>query len=332
VDQKKSLDHFTSIKAFVAKTVANEAPIIPVSAQRRLNIDAVCQFLATLPVPIRDLTSPPLMTVVRSFEVNKAGQDDIDKLFGGVAGGSLIRGVLRVGQLIEVRPGVVFSAQGVTKCRPVRATVTSISSEQNKLEFAVPGGLIGVGTTLDPSLTKRDALVGHVIGIPDHMPPVYQTLVISYAIIKRAVGIEEDTPSTSNKSEVTQTTTNNAANNNDKKKNDNNNKNEKIRGNKLQTSNKTKNENDNKSKNKNETIDVKNFQAGEQLKVNVGSCSTLASVERVCKDIAKLRLQLPCCAEIKQKISLSRRINEQWRLVGFGIIRDGSIAMELEHS
>ena len=33
---------------------------------------------------------------------------------------------------------------------------------QNPLQFAVPGGLIGVGTTVDPTLTRADRLVGQV--------------------------------------------------------------------------------------------------------------------------------------------------------------------------
>ena len=44
------------------------------------------------------------MIVIRSFDVNKPGQE-VQDLRGGVAGGSIIQGVLRVGQEIEIRPG-----------------------------------------------------------------------------------------------------------------------------------------------------------------------------------------------------------------------------------
>lgn len=44
------------------------------------------------------------MIVIRSFDINRPGTD-IDELKGGVAGGSIIKGVLRVGDDIEIRPG-----------------------------------------------------------------------------------------------------------------------------------------------------------------------------------------------------------------------------------
>jgi len=41
----------------VAGTVADGAPIIPISAQQKYNIDVVCEYIAKkIPVPIRDFT------------------------------------------------------------------------------------------------------------------------------------------------------------------------------------------------------------------------------------------------------------------------------------
>jgi translation initiation factor 2 gamma subunit (eIF-2gamma) len=57
-----------------------------------------------IPVPIRDFTSEPRLIIIRSFDVNKPGSE-VEELRGGVAGGSILRGVLKVGQEIEVRPG-----------------------------------------------------------------------------------------------------------------------------------------------------------------------------------------------------------------------------------
>jgi translation initiation factor 2 subunit 3 len=70
-----------------------------------------------------------------------------------------------MGQEIEVRPGVVTKdASGAIKCIPIRSRIVSLFAEQNPLQFAVPGGLIGVGTTVDPTLTRADRLVGQVGG------------------------------------------------------------------------------------------------------------------------------------------------------------------------
>lgn len=44
------------------------------------------------------------MIVIRSFDINKPGCE-IEDLKGGVAGGSIIKGVLKIGDDVEIRPG-----------------------------------------------------------------------------------------------------------------------------------------------------------------------------------------------------------------------------------
>ena len=95
------------IRKFVVGTVADSAPILPISAVLKYNVDLVCEYLVhKIPVPVRDFTSVPRLIVIRSFDVNKPGQD-VSNLQGGVAGGSILQGVLRVGDEVEVRPGIV---------------------------------------------------------------------------------------------------------------------------------------------------------------------------------------------------------------------------------
>ena len=91
--------------------------------------------------------------------MNKPGCD-IDDLKGGVAGGSILNGVLKLGDEIEIRPGIVSRDEtGKVKCRPIFSRVVSLFAEHNDLKFAVPGGLIGVGTRIDPTLTRADRYV-----------------------------------------------------------------------------------------------------------------------------------------------------------------------------
>ena len=90
------------LQKFIRHTVAEKAPIIPISAQLKLNIDAVLDAITALPIPVRDFTKPPHMMIIRSFDVNKPGTE-IDQLKGGVAGGSILHGVLKLGDEIEVR-------------------------------------------------------------------------------------------------------------------------------------------------------------------------------------------------------------------------------------
>ncbi|CAO2618144.1 Eukaryotic translation initiation factor 2 subunit 3, Y-linked, partial [Lemmus lemmus] len=80
-------------------TVAEGAPIIPISAQLKYNIEVVCEYIVKkIPVPLRDFTSEPRFIVIRSFDVNKPGCE-FDDLKGGVPGGSILKGVLKVQKL-----------------------------------------------------------------------------------------------------------------------------------------------------------------------------------------------------------------------------------------
>jgi translation initiation factor 2 subunit 3 len=142
--EEAALQHYASILKFIRGTAADGSPIIPISAQLKFNIDAINDSLVnTIPVPIRDFTATPQMMVIRSFDVNKPGAE-IEELKGGVAGGSILTGVLKIGDEIEVRPGIVTKDKdGKVQARPIISIVISLFAEHNDLKFAVPGGLIG---------------------------------------------------------------------------------------------------------------------------------------------------------------------------------------------
>ena len=186
-----ALAQHDQIRKFVAGTVADSAPVIPISAVLKYNIDVVCEYLVhCVPVPLRDFTSVPRMIVIRSFDVNKPGQD-VSDLQGGVAGGSILQGVLRVDDEIEIRPGIISrGANGSVKCVPLFTRVLSLFAEQNDLQYAVPGGLIGVGTMIDPTLTRADRLVGQVLGSVGNLPEIYTELEVSYYLLRRLLGVK----------------------------------------------------------------------------------------------------------------------------------------------
>jgi len=188
-----ALAQHDQIRKFVAGTVADSAPVIPISAVLKYNIDVVCEYLIhKIPVPVRDFTSVPRLIVIRSFDVNKPGQD-VSNLQGGVAGGSILQGVLRVGDEIEVRPGIVSKSDdgsGAMKCCPIFSKVSSLYAESNDLQYAVPGGLIGVGTRIDPTRTRADRLVGQVLGLRGQLPDVFAEIEISYYLLRRLLGVK----------------------------------------------------------------------------------------------------------------------------------------------
>jgi len=70
------------------------------------NVDVVIDYICRIPIPLRDFTSAPIMIVIRSFDVNKPGEE-AEHLKGGVAGGTIVKGVLLVGDKVEIRPGII---------------------------------------------------------------------------------------------------------------------------------------------------------------------------------------------------------------------------------
>ena len=143
-----------------------------------------------LTVPVRNFTGEPKMIVIRSFDVNKPGEE-VQDLRGGVAGGSILQGVLKLGQEIEIRPGIISRGKdGAVRCVPLFTRIISLFAEQNDLQYAVPGGLIGVGTLIDPTLTRADRLVGQVLGTVGALPKIYTEIEVSYYLLRRLLGVK----------------------------------------------------------------------------------------------------------------------------------------------
>ncbi len=174
------------IERFVAGTVAEDAPIVPISAQQRLNIDALIGALEdVIPTPRRDVSADPLMYVVRSFDVNRPGAE-IPMLSGGVLGGSLTRGTLKLGDEVELKPGMIDERSG--KYMPVITKVSSLQTGAGGAERVGPGGLVAVGTHLDPTFTKGDQMVGSVIGKPGTLPETLEHVTLDVELLETAVG------------------------------------------------------------------------------------------------------------------------------------------------
>ena len=192
IKEEKAKENYNQIKAFVKGTKASKSPVIPISAIHRFNIEAVIYYLCNLPIPKRDFVSPPRLIVVRSFDNNYPGTEP-DKLKGGVVGGTLTRGILRLGEVVEIRPGTISKKQnGEYEVQPLFSRIVSLRTENNELIYAVPGGLIGVGLKLDPFLTSKDKLIGRILGHPGKLPDIYSSIVVKTHLMSRYVGTKTE--------------------------------------------------------------------------------------------------------------------------------------------
>mgnify|MGYP000350726295 CR=1 FL=1 len=186
VDREAARENYEQILDFVEGTVAEGAPIVPVSAQRGVNVDYLIEAIEeTIPTPERDPEADARMYVARSFDINKPGTTWED-LVGGVVGGSLAQGQLAVEDEIQLRPGREVDGE----YGEIETTIRSLQAGGEFVDSATPGGLLGVGTGLDPGLTKGDGLAGQIAGPPGTLPPTWDTFTMEVDLLERVVGAE----------------------------------------------------------------------------------------------------------------------------------------------
>lgn len=183
VKEEAAKENHKQIIEFVKNTSAEGAPIIPICSHNGANVDHVIQYLAEIPEPVFDLNAPLSMQVVRSFDINRPGVHP-SEVVGGVLGGSILHGVVSVGDIVEIRPGLVTSSG----YKPLTTSITAIKSGDNVLQSAKAGGLIALETELDPCLCKSDRMVGCVVGRPGQLPDVYSKFTIKHRLLKQMVG------------------------------------------------------------------------------------------------------------------------------------------------
>ena len=186
VSREQAIENFQQIKEFVKGTVAENAPIIPLSAIFEANLNLVVRaFEEIIPTPTFNEKETFQFLVARSFDINKPGRPIVE-LQGGVIGGSVLKGNIEIGSQIEIKPGLHIKDEYI----PIKSKVVSISQGNKQLKNAKPGGLIGLGTDLDPSLTKGDHLIGHLVGKPGTLPEILNEVELTVNLLDRVIGSE----------------------------------------------------------------------------------------------------------------------------------------------
>jgi translation initiation factor 2 subunit 3 len=188
-EYEKARDNYEEIKNFVNGSIAEQAPVIPVSAQHKLNIDALIEAIEnTIKTPVRTKNAPAIMHVLRSFDINKPGIP-IKQVKGGAIGGALVQGEFQIGDEIEIRPG--FLDEKKSKYEPINSTIATLGTGAGMVEKVRPGGLVAIGTKLDPTFIKSDSVIGSVVGKPNTLPKDVEDIAVEVHLFDTAVGTQD---------------------------------------------------------------------------------------------------------------------------------------------
>ena len=164
--------------------------IIPTCFNKKIGYNHIISSIMELfnPNELYNTNKPPIFNISRTFDINKPGTDWTD-VTGGVIGGTLKSGKFKIGDMLEIHPGfITINKTAKTHkdkfiCMPISITVNSIMTDTTQLTEATAGGLIGIGTDLDPFYCKKNALVGHIAGFPGQVPNIYSEIVLKTTII-----------------------------------------------------------------------------------------------------------------------------------------------------
>lgn len=193
VTKEQAINQFKKIKEFLKETFAENAEIIPICAQQGANIDELLCVLNELPLQSRDVNSKPAFLIARTFDINKPGTK-VENLHGGVLGGTLKKGKLKIGDIIEIKPGIEIKKHNQTIFKPVETKIIGLVSGGKKLNEIIPSGLIAIETSLDPMMTKSDSLAGCSAGLKGTIPEITTKIKMKPFLFKEISLNEKEKP------------------------------------------------------------------------------------------------------------------------------------------
>ncbi len=183
VTKDDAIKNYEQIKSFVKGTIAENSPIIPLSAKYGVNINCLVEAIEeNIKTPERNPGKNSVMFVARSFDINKPGTE-IEKIHGGVFGGSLKEGVLKVGDEIDIGPGRLVHERGIDSWVPITTAIKGIFTGGHGVDSVSPGGSFAIETGLDPSIVKSDQLAGSLISLKGNLPKIWTELFLDIKFI-----------------------------------------------------------------------------------------------------------------------------------------------------
>lgn len=192
VSKEEAMKNYDQIKTLIKATFGKDLPIIPISAQHKINIDLLVKAIEDfIPFKKVNVEGDPIMLIARSFDINRPGTD-IKELVGGVLGGALKRGKLKVGDKIEIKPGRKVEREGRVFWEPILTEIVDLKTGGFSVKEVTVGGSIGILTRLDNDLVKADNLTGNIISHVGKLPPVWNEFILEPKLLERVVGSKSE--------------------------------------------------------------------------------------------------------------------------------------------
>jgi|TARA_Y100000310_G_scaffold338752_1_gene429333 translation initiation factor 2 subunit 3 len=184
---EKAKENYQNLKESLKGTIAENAPIIPVSALQEINIDKIYEEICKIESKKRNTEDIPNFLVARSFDINKPGTTP-EKLKGSVLGGTLKKGILKVGDNIEIKPGITIKEANQVSYKTIKTKITALHKGSHDLEELTPGGSASIETALDMSVGKTDALSGCVVSLEGNLPDITSEIKMKFELFPEIVG------------------------------------------------------------------------------------------------------------------------------------------------
>lgn len=187
VSKASAIENYNMIRKEFKGTIAENAIIIPVSSQQEINLERIYEAMCEISIPERKVKDKPLFLVARSFDINKPGTKP-SSLHGAVMGGTLKSGTLKVGDTIEIKPGIMIKEANQIKYKTIKTKIISLFKGSNKTNEITPGGNAAIETELDMSVGKTDTLSGCVVSTENNLPEITNKITIKHQVFKEQIG------------------------------------------------------------------------------------------------------------------------------------------------
>jgi translation initiation factor 2 subunit 3 len=142
---ESATEHKETIRDFLKDTLLENSPIIPISAQKDINIDLIIKWIFTFCNVKSSAQQSEILDstfckgiIVRTFDINKGGISMNENISGLILGGSILEGELSIGESIIILP------------QNIKTKIYEIKTGEIFLNKAKRGGLVAIKTDLNP--------------------------------------------------------------------------------------------------------------------------------------------------------------------------------------